>query len=69
MATMTREPFERLQNLQQVVQNKCYLSEVGFVNGKYHFRGKYYSKQEIEALFPTTFHYSISRLDKNQIEP
>lgn len=69
MATINKEPWERLTNLKEVIENKIFRSEVGWVDNKHYFRGRFYTPQEIEEMFPIKLKYSTVRLDSKQLEP
>lgn len=36
----------------QYCKNKEARSQIGFMNGLYIYKGKFYTKQEIDAMFP-----------------
>lgn len=69
MATINRDPWKRMTNLKEVVENKMFLTELGWVDNKPYFRGRFYSESEIAEMFPTTFKYRTVQLDSNQVTP
>lgn len=66
MESLSRDqlPFK---NLQEYVQNRMYHQEAGWVNGKVYFRGKFFTQQEFDELFPCILKYKVVQLDGRQM--
>lgn len=67
MATNIREPFERIENLQEYVTNRSYHQEAGWINGRFLFRSKWYEVDEFLAIYPLEIKYRATQIDKTQI--
>lgn len=57
-----------IENIQEYVFNRMCRQEMGWENGMYHFRGKWYSQEEVDELFPATLKYRAEQLDSRQLE-
>lgn len=57
-----------IQNLQEYVKNKNLHMAAGWVGGKIHLNGKYYTEQEFEKQFPCELIYNSIQIDGTQIK-
>ena len=60
--------MRQIDNLLEYVNNRMYRQEMGYSNGKYFFRGRWYSQEEVDSLFPVQLSYSVVQLDNRQIK-
>jgi hypothetical protein len=70
MAHIASQRPRKIDNLQEYVRNRGYHLEAGFIDGKVHFRGKVFEKQEFDEMFPVELKYSVinePKLDSRHI--
>lgn len=68
MATINREPNQRISNLSQYLYLKEVRANTSLIDGKIIYGGKEWTKEEYEAAHPEPkLEYDIVRLDSKQI--
>ena len=55
-------------NLQEQVKNKNLRMAAGWIGGKIHLNGKYYTEEEFEKAFPCELIYNSIQIDGTQIK-
>lgn len=70
MATMTREPHQRITNIIEYCRLRTVRANTGLINGKIVYDGITWDDKDYFSIFPEPkLQYDINRLDKTQIEP
>jgi hypothetical protein len=61
----TRNP--RIENLQEYCLDRAARQAAGWVNGKVHLEGRFYTQEEFDALFPAELKYRAIQIDSTQL--
>jgi hypothetical protein len=67
MAGQPKEPIEQITNILEYVTHRGYHQEVGWIGGRYYFRGRYFDFNEFHSLFPLELKFSTNNPDKTNI--
>lgn len=56
-----------IENLQEYVRDRMVRQEAGWVGGKVHLHGRFFTAQEFDDMFPAVMRYRSIQADGTQV--